>query len=370
MMLWPIAWEPLPAPSAARGHEAMLSCELVPIICEQGLTKAKRAPSRPSGSASEAIPPCPKRNRLAELDATAGRYVTKALCTEQQKERDRIENNLTIFLKEYHNCPFAAATPTMLGQYLFQHHSHGRTSSGDGAIHDQAKASTLWGILSHLKMLYDSRKTQNLWSEDTKAGNPARSPHLEAVLRGYANEQIEHGITTSHAVPLTDEDMLLLTSLLDEQLADPRLTFPKRIRLLQLDAWLLVGYWASDRSADVLRLRWEDIQVTTTVGAAKRLLIHHQYTKPERGAARPASGKEEARVYAVESPPCAALQRLDAHNSVQRLLRCITHPAIGSLATGWVFADKQERGAGGGTAESARWGGRMLPKIPLGNDAG
>ena len=303
-----------------------------------------------------------KRAAISELSATAEKYFRKALCTEQQKERDRIENSLRAFLAEYHSCSLTAATPAMLAQYMFFHHARGRTTSADGVIKEQAKASTLWGVHSHLKMLYDLLKTQTPWSEEAQTGNPARSARLEATLRGYANEQIDHGVTTNHAVPLTDEDLLLLAAEIDAMLANPGLTFSKRVRLLQLNAWLMLGYWASDRSVDVLRTRWEDLQLAAAGGQSGEdnatLLVHHAYTKPERGASRPANGKEEARLYTIEAPPSPHLARLGAQAAVQRLLQSVTQPAVGALATGWIFAEKYERNKGGGYTDEDRCGDR------------
>ena len=157
-----------------------------------------------------------------------------------------------------------------------------------------AAPSSLSGTKSHLASEFKTLGRIGNWNAADQTGNPMHSKQIRDMLKGYANQAADEGYCKKGAVPLTEAEMHLLLSSMEQQYHS--CTDQSQRLLLLRDALLFSLLWQTCfRGFDAGALRLINIVVQTggsavaypvpalTLAAGANLHLLPDYTKTKKG---------------------------------------------------------------------------------------
>lgn len=162
-------------------------------------------------------------------------------------------------------------TPEDMLVYFTQHwlpnHAGSATATGEFI----AAPSSLSGIKSHLATEFETLGRLGPWDAHTKAGNPTHSKQIKDMLKGYGNQATQLGYQKKGAVPLSQAEMHLLLSSMEQQYHST--TDSAQLLLLTRDALLFSMLWQTCfRGFNAGAVRLDNI-VLPTGGSALPFLV-------------------------------------------------------------------------------------------------
>ena len=98
-------------------------------------------------------------------------------------------------------------------QHWLPNHAGSATAAGELI----AAPSSLSGIKSHLASEFETLGRIGNWNAADQTGNPMHSKQIRDMLKGYANQAADQGYCKKGAVPLTEAEMHLLLSSMEQQ---------------------------------------------------------------------------------------------------------------------------------------------------------